>query len=202
MRFYRFIPMFIAAVVYFTTDLALGHKEYSTESGMQGLAEIGPAPDFELTTHDKQQLRLSDLRGKVVALTFMFTSCVDVCPLLTMKMVGMQKALGSDFGSNIYFISVTVDPQVDKPEVLAGYAAALGSDTSGWSFLTGSEADIRQMARSYGVIHQKHEAGDVDHNLLTSIIDRNGMLRVQYMGSRFDPKEFLQDLRNLAKEQS
>ena len=93
---------------------------------------------------------------------------------------------------------MTVDPANDRPEVLKRYAEALGCDLTGWAFLTGTTEQTRKIAHDYGVYHQIQTGGDVDHNLLTSLVDRRGVLRVQYMGERFDPAEFLQDLKLLA----
>lgn len=164
------------------------------------LSKIGPAPDFTLTNQDGQSLSLARLRGKVAVVTFIYASCTDTCPLLTAKMAGIQKRLGSDFGSRVYFISVTVDPERDTPEVLGRYARAHGANLGGWAFLTGSPAQIRDVSRSYGIFVKKQERGDVDHTFLTSIIDADGILRVQYLGVRFDPEEMLRDIRSLLRE--
>jgi len=164
------------------------------------LSKIGPAPDFTLTTQDGHPLSLASLRGKVAVATFIYASCTDTCPLLTAKMAGIQKRLGSDFGSRVYFISVTVDPERDTPEVLGRYARTHGANLGGWAFLTGSPAQIRDVSRSYGIFVKKQELGDVDHTFLTSIIDPDGTLRVQYMGVRFDPEEMLRDIRSLLRE--
>ena len=164
------------------------------------LSKIGPAPEFTLTNQDGKSLSLASLRGKVAVVTFIYASCSDTCPLLTAKMVGIQKRLGGDFGSRVYFISVTVDPERDTPEVLGRYARAHGANLGGWAFLTGSPAQIREVSRSYGIFVKKQERGDVDHTFLTSIIDADGILRVQYLGVRFDPKEMLRDIRSLLRE--
>ena len=164
------------------------------------LSKIGPAPAFTLTTQDGKRLSLKDLGGKVVAITFVYTGCVDTCPLLTAKMAGLQAGLGSNFGSKVFFISITVDPQHDTPAVLKRYAEAHGANTAGWAFLTGSSAEIRQVAKRYGIYYKRRPGGDVDHTFLTSIIDRRGVLRVQYLGVRFDPEEFRLDLLSLVNE--
>ena len=83
--------------------------------GDQRLARIGPAPAFTLTAQDGRRLSLADCRGKVVAVTFIYASCVDACPLLTAKMAGLQKRLGLDFGPKVFFVSITVDPERDTP---------------------------------------------------------------------------------------
>jgi protein SCO1/2 len=80
--------------------------------------------------------------------------------------------------------------------VLKEYAEAFG----GWSFLTGPSDVIQDVTRRYGVFALKSANGDVDHTFLTSIIDRRGMLRVQYLGVRFDPDEFRRDLLSLLQE--
>jgi protein SCO1/2 len=166
----------------------------------QRLSKIGPAPEFTLTNQNGKRVALKDLRGKVLAITFIFASCADTCPLLTAKMVGLQKRLGSDFGSKVYFVSITVDPERDKPEVLRRYAEAYKANTAGWAFLTGTQGEIRDVTQRYGIYYKKTPRGDVDHTFLTSLVDQNGTLRVQYMGVKFNPDEILLDLHSLLGE--
>jgi protein SCO1 len=166
-----------------------------------GLPRIGPAPELSLTTQDGQRLSLKELRGKVVAVTFIYASCTDTCPLLTAKMAGLQAALGADFGPKVFFLSITVDPERDTPAVLQRYAQGHGVNFAGWAFLTGTPAEIRQVARRYGIYYKKTARGDVDHTFLTSLVDQSGTLRVQYLGVRFDPNELLRDLQALVREE-
>ena len=168
----------------------------------EALPTIGPAPSFTLTAQDERRLSLHDLRGKVVVLTFIYTTCTDTCPLLTAKMAGLQPRLGSDFAQRVFFVSVTVDPERDTPAVLKGYGAAHGARFDGWAFLTGTPAEIREVAKRYGIFHKKTARGDVDHTFLTSVIDPRGRLRVQYLGVRFEPTELLNDVRSLLGEAS
>ena len=164
------------------------------------LPRIGPAPEFTLTNQDGRRASLSALRGKVVAITFIYTTCVDTCPLLTAKMASLQGRLGGDFGPRVQFLSISVDPARDTPEVLKRYAEAHGAQGAGWTFLTGTPAEIRTVAKHYGVYYRKTPRGDVDHTFLTSLVDRDGILRVQYLGVRFDPNELLRDLQTLVRE--
>lgn len=166
----------------------------------ENLPKIKPAPEFELTKQDGKRLALTDLRGKVLAITFIFASCADTCPLLTAKMAGIQNRLGSNFGPKVYFVSITVDPERDTPEVLKRYAEAHKANPAGWAFLTGTPAEIRDVAKRYGIYYKKTPRGDVDHTFLTSLVDQSGILRVQYMGVKFDPDEMLRDLRSLLRE--
>jgi protein SCO1/2 len=166
------------------------------------LPKIGPAPAFSLTTQEGAQLALQDLRGKVVAVTFIYASCADTCPLLTAKLAGLQARLGTDFGAKVFFVAITVDPERDTPQVLKRYAQAHGANLSGWVFLTGTPAEIQQVARQYGIYYKKRPRGEVDHTFLTSLIDHRGTLRVQYLGVRFDPDELLRDLQALVQEET
>jgi protein SCO1/2 len=166
----------------------------------EALPTIGPAPAFTLTAQDERRLSLGDLRGKAVVLTFIYTTCADTCPLLTAKMAALQGRLGADFAQRVFFVSITVDPERDTPAVLKGYGAAHGARFDGWAFLTGTPAEIREVARRYGIFYKKTPRGDIDHTFLTSVIDPRGALRVQYMGVRFEPTELLNDVRSVLAE--
>jgi protein SCO1 len=166
----------------------------------QRLPTIGAAPDFALTSQDGAKVTLGSLRGKVVAVTFIYTWCPDVCPMLTDKMARVQDELGADFGSKVAFVSITIDPERDTPGVLMEYAQAFRANLGGWSFLTGAPAVVLEVAHRYGVAVAKTAAGGVDHTLLTTLIDRQGTMRVQYLGYRFDEEEFRHDLLDLVNE--
>jgi protein SCO1/2 len=162
-----------------------------------GLPVIGQAPDFVLRAQDGTQVTLAQFRGKAVALNFIFASCSSTCPILTAKMATVQDGLGDDFGSRVVFVSITVDPEHDSPDVLRNYAETFGANLTGWKFLTGSPNAIQTIERGYGVFAARAPLGDVDHTNLISVIDPRGMMRVQYLGVRFDPNELRLDLLSL-----
>jgi protein SCO1/2 len=191
----------ILAVVLGSLALAVllaGPREIAAPFALpQPLPKIAPAPDFALMSQDRRPVSLADLRGKVVAVMFIYTMCTDTCPALVPTMSFIQDRLGHDFGDKIAFVSITVDPERDTPEVLKEYALAFGADLRGWSFLTGAPEAIRDVARRYGVFAARTPEGGVDHSFLTSIVDPRGILRVQYLGARFDTEEFRRDLLSL-----
>jgi protein SCO1 len=195
MQQWTYIQEFFAGVVIiFLFAVALG------AAAGDKLPKIGPAPEFKLTNQDGKRLALKELRGKVLAITFIYASCTDTCPLLTAKMAGLQSRLGPAFGPKVFFVSITLDAERDTPEALKGYAAAHRANTAGWAFLTGTTAEIRDIAKRYGIYYKKMPRGDIDHTFLTSLVDQSGILRVQYMGVRFDPDEMLRDLQSLLQE--
>lgn len=175
---------------------ALAHEAKSTGR----LPTVGPAPAFTLTDQSGQRVTLAEQQGKVLAVTFIYATCKDTCPILTAKMAAIQRKLGAEFGPTVRFASITVEPEIDTPAVLKAYAEKHGADLRGWSFLTGSSKEIENVVRRYGAFARRNKAGDVDHLFLTSLIDRKGMLRVQFLGYRFDPEEMHRDLRALMRE--
>jgi protein SCO1 len=162
------------------------------------LPRIGPAPPFTLTDQDGKRFTLRDLRGRVAVVTFIFTTCSDTCPLLTAKLVGIERKLGP--ADPVFFVEITVDPVNDSPAVLKKYADGFAAPPTRFAFLTGDFDEIHKVVRSYGVYYKQTGNSGIDHTFLTSIVDRSGTLRVQYLGSRFDPNEFLGDLRSLLEE--
>jgi protein SCO1 len=166
----------------------------------QQLPRLATAPDFALISQDGAKVRLTDLRGKVVAVTFIYTLCTSTCQMLTPLMTRVQEQLGADFGKKVVFASITVDPERDTPDALKLYAEAFGANVDGWSFLTGPPETIREVTRRYGVFAAKAAGGEIDHTFLTSIVDPQGFLRVQYLGVRFDPNELRQDILSLLSE--
>jgi protein SCO1 len=189
------------AVVVAAALMLSGPREAPTDGYQQEpLPKIAPAPQFTLTSQDGKQVALADLRGKVVAVTFIFTLCSATCPVLTPMMSLVQDRLGPDFGTNVAFVSVTIDPERDTPEMLKLYAQMYGADVPGWHFLTGEAVAIQDLTRRYGVFASKTVDGDIEHSFLTSIVDPHGIIRVQYLGVRFDPEEFRRDILSLLRE--
>jgi protein SCO1/2 len=193
----REIAFLLALVLLAIPALVPAHEA----GGDKRLPIIGPAPPFTLTSQDGKPVALADLRGKVVALTFIYTQCPDICPMLTQKMVDVQDELGAEFGAKITFLSISLDPERDTPGVLKDYAQFWGAKPEGWSFLTGSLEAVRDVTRHYGVFFSKKEDGSVEHSQLTTLVDADGQMRVQYLGARFDPEEFRHDLMSLVDKE-
>lgn len=171
----------------------------SKPASAEPLPRIGPAPAFTLTDQDGKRLSLRDLRGQIAVVTFIFTTCSDTCPVLTAKLVGVGRQLAP--ADPVRFIGITVDPLHDSPAVLKRYAEAFSAQPPRFAFLTGDFDAIHKVVRGYGVYYgQKDSKGGIEHTFLTSIVDPSGTVRVQYLGTRFDPNEFLGDLKSLIEE--
>lgn len=116
----------------------------------------GYFPNFELTTQDGIKVRLYDdlLKGKSVALNVFYTSCKDECPLETATLAQVQRILGDRVGRDIFFYSISIDPQNDTPPVMKAYAEKFGAGP-GWLFLTGKAEEIPVIARKLGLTRSR-----------------------------------------------
>jgi len=141
---------------------------------------IGVAlPDFRLTDQDGRAVTAADLRGKVVAINFIYTRCPlpDVCPRLSANFAVLAKR----FGGRVALLSVTVDPDYDTPAVLKEYAGRWSADPATWRFLTG---DVAGLASRLGEVYWFDE-GSIGHNSMTSIFGRDGKLAAVVEGAGY-----------------
>jgi protein SCO1/2 len=164
----------------------------------QGVQVGDPVPDFVLTDQTGARLRLSELRGEPVAVTFLYTRCpvATACPLTTAKFSKLEAMLAQrNFGR---LLTVTVDPVHDTPAVLADYARKAGVDAKRWKFLTGSPADVARVASSFGVVYYP-ERGQMIHSQAVAVIDPKGRLATIYYGETWEPEHILRDLENARK---
>jgi protein SCO1 len=109
-------------------------------------------PNVQLMTQDGKKVRFYDdvIKGKVVAVNFIYTSCGDVCPLDTAALRRVQKLVGNRMGRDVFFYSISVDPKTDTPAVLKKYMQNFDVGP-GWTFLTGRPEDIALIQRKLGI---------------------------------------------------
>src|SRR3982751_1915422 len=121
-------------------------------------------PNVPLITHAGNVVRFYDdlLKGKSVVVNVIYTRCKDRCPLETAKLAQVQRLLGNRVGKDIFFYSITLDPERDTPEVLKAYAQKFHAGP-GWTFLTGKMEDIRLVAKRMGLASLKDAAGRGGH---------------------------------------
>jgi protein SCO1/2 len=121
-------------------------------------------PNVPLTTHDGRTVRFYDdlIKGKIVAVDLIYTTCQYACPLETARLVQVQRVLGDRVGRDIFFYSITIDPEHDTPEVLAEYAQKYHVGP-GWLFLTGKASDIELISRKLGLYSEPNPANPDGH---------------------------------------
>ena len=121
-------------------------------------------PDITLTTQDGVQVRFYEdlVRGRAVAVNVIYTSCKDECPLETARMAEVQRLLGERMGRDVFFLSISIDPEKDTPKVLKAYAGKFGVGP-GWLFLTGKKEDIKLLTRKLGLSRSSDAASKDGH---------------------------------------
>ena len=191
------------AFLAFVLAVVMGYSMWrgSERRDAEQLPVIRAVPDFTLTDQNGNPVSKDDLRGKIWIADFIFTRCQGPCPLMTARMLEMQRALIK--APEIKLVSVTVDPEHDTPEVLKAYAAANQADPERWKFLTGDKAVIEKLVTEGFMQHLAEENGEPVHGTMFLVVDGNGMVRSARMLE--DPElipKILTDTGNLMREQS
>ncbi|WP_197277571.1 SCO family protein [Bacillus sp. FJAT-27245] len=185
-----FLSIAIAALLL----TACGKKELEN-------AQNWPLKDFSGTTQDGKQLGIEDLKGKVWMADFIFTECDTVCPPMTANMAEIQRKAKEEGIKNIHFVSFSVDPEIDKPEVLKEYGERYDVDYKNWDFLTGyGQEEIEQYAlKNFKTIVKKPKEGDqVIHGTTFYLVGKDGLVKKYYSGVSDVPYEsILDDIKTL-----
>jgi protein SCO1/2 len=165
------------------------------------LPVIKPAPDFSLLDTGGRPVRLSELRGRVVLLSFIYTRCTDACPLLTARMARVQKRLGPRSTESVRFLTVTVDPARDTGDALREYARHFGADLRGWHFLREEAAGLAPVLAAYDEWTHPAPGGAIDHPARLYLVDRAGRIREIYALGFFDERQAFLDIQALRREE-
>jgi protein SCO1/2 len=162
--------------------LAIGFAQPHDEPASR-LAVIGPMPGFTLTTQTGEKVHHTDLEGKVLLVSFVFTTCNGSCPATTHRMGQVQAELqkrGLLKDGKVRLLSITLDPERDTPEVLANYMRLYDADATSWTFLTGTPPEVRKVISAWGMWARPAANGQLDHPSRVFLIDRRGRIREIY----------------------
>jgi protein SCO1/2 len=150
----------------------------------------GVVPDFTLVDQSAAPVSLASLRGKVVAVTFIYTRCPlpDYCPRMIENFRAVRTRFAPAMDRDLVLLTVSFDPQYDTPERLAAYAAANRAVAPGWHFLTGDAAQIQRVCEAFGIQYYAEE-GLITHSLQTAVIGRDGRLAATVEGKAYTPRQ-------------
>lgn len=166
------------------------------------LADIGPAPRVKLRDATGKPFDSQSLKGKCVLVSFVFTTCNGTCPLTTKAMAECRDELAKAglWGKNVEFVSITLDPEHDTPDVLKPYAAIYEADPRSWHFLTGSPAEVNRVIASWDMWAKRNALGVLDHPSRVFLIDPKGRQREIYSLEFLKPASVLADVKSLINE--
>lgn len=155
------------------TAEALAHQQKT-------LKPLFAAPAFSYVDHRGESVTNQSLENKVWVANFIFTTCRTICPLLTARMVQLQRALNS---VEVTFVSFSVDPEHDTPQVLAAYAKRWAADEPRWKLLATDVKTLPSVAAGFHVTAEKNKPGELDpiiHSSVFVLVDQRGMVRGVY----------------------
>jgi protein SCO1 len=158
----------------------------SGSTSIKSLAQGETTPDFQLIDQMRRPVRLSQFKGKVVALSFMYTRCAlpNYCFRMSNNLGQLQRRFRDRLGRDLILLTVSFDPVHDQPDDLAKYAKLWAADPKVWHFLTGSEAEVRRLCELFG-LETFTDEGLLSHSLRTVIVDRKGRLAANLEGNQF-----------------
>jgi len=166
-------------------------------TALSELAAHQQLPDFSLTDQRGAPFALSNLHDKIWVADFIFTSCGTICPPMTIEMARLQDEFAAE---DLHFVSFSVDPEQDTPEVLFRYADYYGADASRWSFLTGQKDTIYQLAHEGFNLAAGHRGSEILHSTRFVLVDRNQQLRGYYDSrSKAHLQQLRQDIQTLLR---
>jgi protein SCO1/2 len=188
---------------YLTTLTTTGHAEVSEPAPPPPPGDILTAgqavKDALLVDQDNKPRAFSTFKGHRLALTFIYTRCPlpDFCPLMDRHFAAIQKTIMSTPAlADVQLLTVTLDPEFDRPAILKAYARRREADPAVWTFLTGEPAEVNRFASQFGLYVERNpqNAIDITHNLRTAVINPEGRLVTVHSGNSWTPAELVADL--------
>ena len=162
----------------------------ANRAGDDGLKQYGSVPDFKLTERNGTDVQLARLRGKIWIADFIYTTCTDTCPLQTAAMAKLQREFAAK--PEVQFVSVSVDPDRDTPQVLSAYADKHEADRQRWFFLTGQRDQVIKLVRDgfhlsvAALPDGAEQSGMIPHSPRFVLIDRQAQIRGYYDSRALD----------------
>jgi protein SCO1/2 len=178
--------------------LAVASSLFTAAGCHSGSTVNGPASvltDTKLVDQNGNTVELSSLKGKPLVVDFIYTSCPGPCLMETAKFANVALRLGSDLGSKVTLVSITVDPEHDGPKQLLDYSRQQGADEKGWYFLTGGPGDIDQALAGFKLSREIEPDGSVGHLVNMMLIGPDGRLVREYNGQIVKAQDIVDDVK-------
>lgn len=174
---------------------------YNTVDGVKVADTVYPkVPSFTYTNQHGKTVKSSDMKGKVWVADFFFSTCPTICPIMTTQMKRLN-TMTEDVNEHIQYLSFSINPEYDQPEILTKYIAHHGIEAKNWSFLTGNEAETHALGVDHFLVHaasDEDSPGGFAHSPAFVLVDHEGYVRGVYVGTNTQDVDRLEkDLRKL-----
>jgi protein SCO1/2 len=150
-------------------------------AGGPALPVVENAPAFALIDQDEKPRALADYKGKVVLVSFIFTTCSGTCPATTHRLARVHHEIEKKtWKDRVEFVSITLDPERDRPETLRGYRRLYDITSPRWMFLTGKVDEVKKALGAWGMWAKPAANGQLDHPSRVYLVDPRGRIREIY----------------------
>jgi protein SCO1/2 len=177
-----------AAIVCFSLTIAACHREVTRESAS--------LPNVSVIDDHGRPVSLSSLKGKVVLLDFIHIGCPGVCATLVSKFGEVADSLKPELGSKVILLSVTNDPEHDRPDQLLALARSSDADLDGWLFVTGKPTDVARVIKAFGVNNERMPDGSPAHITQVFLLGTDGQKKREYRGMLMKPQAVVSQIRD------
>lgn len=147
------------------------------------------------TTQNGEHIQLEDLRGNVLVMVMIYTSCKAACPRLVADMRNIEKQVPEEDLDNVKFLMVSIDPETDTPKRLKDFSIENDMEKDHWLFLRGTPEDTREFATVLAVSYKKISPIDFSHSNIISVFDEEGVLVHQQQGLGVDNTETIEAIK-------
>jgi protein SCO1/2 len=175
-------------------DASPSHATSPAATPRARLREGELVPEFSLRDQNDQPFTSAALRGRLTVVTFIFTRCPvpEYCPAMARRFGQLQKAIAADakLAARARLLSITLDPEFDRPSVLKAYGAAVGANSDLWQFATGAKDEIAALTKAFAVINERNGT-TLDHTLCTALIGDDGRVLEIWRGNGWKLDEVL-----------
>ena len=192
----RFITI---AGICLTVSLFIAYTAWSffKETQLKKLPVLGQVENFQLYDEQGREFSLSRLEGNIWIANFFFTTCGDICPVMSRNMAALHRTF--EMIDGVTLVSITVNPEMDSSGVLKAYAAKYNADTDKWHFLTGPRTQIQELAVKSFKLGSIEEP--IFHSPKFALVDRKGLIRGYYDGVQSgEVSQLFKDVALLLKE--
>jgi protein SCO1/2 len=167
------------------------------------LREGDRVPPFSLIDQEGQTLAAAALSGHATVVTFIFSRCPipEYCPAMALRFGQLQRAILANphLTDRARLLSISIDPEFDRPEILKAYGTAVGADPAIWRFATGEKTEIAALCAAFAVFTERNGL-TLDHTLCTALIDRNGRVSELWRGNGWKVEEVIAALARVDTE--
>lgn len=188
-RHYKYKKTMKKIILFFIAIALFGCKKNAETTNKS----ISDESIFNLTskwkTQDNKTIEIKDFKGKVTVMVMIYTSCKAACPRLVADMRDIESKMPKDKLSNLNFVLVSIDPEVDTPDRLKTFAKDNFMDAPHWTFLQGTKTTVQEFANVLAVKYKKIAPMDFSHSNIISVFDKEGVLLHQQEGLGVNNKE-------------